>query len=161
MLAEREHGYSSNDGQLAFLAQSVEHVTFNHRVVGSSPTEGVYFLLFLTSNHSYWEVESKWTLSVQVAMPEWLRGLTRNQMRFPRVGSNPTGDDDWFLFRFAGNTFLKEAMRASGLYRSHGVAVSTQDSESCDSSSNLDGTLYFFCISYFLVQNYANVFTRF
>ena len=29
----------------------------------------------------------------QVAMPEWLRGLTRNQMRFPRVGSNPTGDD--------------------------------------------------------------------
>lgn len=29
-------------------------------------------------------------------MPEWLRGLTRNQMRSPRVGSNPTGDV--FLF---------------------------------------------------------------
>ena len=32
-----------------------------------------------------------------VAMPEWLRGLTRNQMRFPRVGSNPTGDDLTFI----------------------------------------------------------------
>ena len=30
---------------------------------------------------------------IVVAMPEWLRGLTRNQMRFPRVGSNPTGDE--------------------------------------------------------------------
>ena len=27
-----------------------------------------------------------------VAMPEWLRGLTRNQMGFPRAGSNPAGD---------------------------------------------------------------------
>ena len=25
-------------------------------------------------------------------MPEWLRGLTRNQMGFPRAGSNPAGD---------------------------------------------------------------------
>ena len=32
---------------------------------------------------------------IQVAMPEWLRGLTRNQMGFPRAGSNPAGDDSF------------------------------------------------------------------
>uniref|UniRef100_A0A1I7Z8H4 Uncharacterized protein n=1 Tax=Steinernema glaseri TaxID=37863 RepID=A0A1I7Z8H4_9BILA len=33
--------------------------------------------------------------------------------------------------------------RASSLQRFHGVAVSTQDSESCDPSSNLGGTFLF------------------
>ena len=41
---------------------------------------------------------------MQVAMPEWLRGLTRNQMRSPRVGSNPTGDD---LFLHFGKTAVR------------------------------------------------------
>ena len=35
------------------------------------------------------------TVVTKVAMPEWLRGLTRNQMRSPRVGSNPTGDESF------------------------------------------------------------------
>ena len=49
---------------------------------------------------------------MKVAMPEWLRGLTRNQMRSPRVGSNPTGDE---LFSFYSIFILKIAVDASWL----------------------------------------------
>ena len=33
-------------------------------------------------------------------MPEWLRGLTRNQMGFPRAGSNPAGDAFFIILFF-------------------------------------------------------------
>ena len=49
-------------------------------------------------------------------MPEWLRGLTRNQMRFPRVGSNPTGDDQVdFYNKLLFSTFETQCQKQSRL----------------------------------------------
>ena len=38
--------------------------------------------------------------NVQVAMAEWLRRLTRNQMGSPRAGSNPARDVFFLFFSF-------------------------------------------------------------
>ena len=76
---------------IAFLAQSVEHQTFNLRVKGSSPLSGlaIFFLLL------------HWCHVVQLECVQSMSNLCR---------------------------------------RFYGVMVSTQDSESCDPSSNLGRT---------------------
>ena len=81
-------------------------------------------------------------------MAEWLRRLTRNQIPSGSVGSSPT---DRAIVIAAVHVFSLScdvsksrsisAFRSSVARRPRGVTVSTQDSESCDPSSNLGGTL--------------------
>ena len=42
------------------------------------------------------ETAGKWKRCV--GLPEWLRGIIRNDLCYARVGSNPAADDSFFLF---------------------------------------------------------------
>ena len=58
-------------------------------------------------------------------------------------------------FRLTGDSKI-----AKGASRSHGVMVSTLDSESSDPSSNLGGTFFFFTFSFCILNKIYNIFQR-
>ena len=86
----------------AFLAQWLERVAVNHKVVGSIPTGGVLCTSRIVRNMQYSRLgqESRVGNSVRDTVSEWLRRWTRNPLGSAREGSNP------FVVAFSNASFL-------------------------------------------------------
>ena len=80
----------------AFLAQWLERVAVNHKVVGSIPTGGVLCVLLFSVLGSGVDDMCRGTLTRDRSkshdtVSEWLRRWTRNPLGSAREGSNPFG----------------------------------------------------------------------
>ena len=93
----------------AFLAQWLERVAVNHKVVGSIPTGGVVCCcILLLANRKFQSLLHVSTTRVaEDTVSEWLRRWTRNPLGSAREGSNPFGVGFFCVARFRRNAQMR------------------------------------------------------